>query len=138
MTDTLTGVSFHPGRAERDAASGVGAVDYRLQRRRTLADFRSGKVAPSEVCDAHPELLRVARNCTTPSNRACPVCGERGGLSSVHYVFGPRLPASGKLALDEHELERFARRSGDFAAYEVEVCTKCGWNHLLRRRPLES
>ena len=129
-------MGFHPGRAATDAESGVGAVDYRLQRRRTLSDLRAGRVAPSEVCDAHPELLRVARNCADMSKKKCPVCDRRGGMTSVHYVFGPRLPASGKLALNDAELQRFAQRSGDFAAYEVEVCAECGWNHLLQRRPL--
>jgi len=129
-------MAFHPEIAAKDAAAGVGTVDYRLQRRRTLADLKAGKVAPSEVCDAHPELLRVARNCASPSATACPVCAVVGYLSTVHYVFGTRLPASGKLALSEEELDRYLRLPGDFSAYQVEVCSECGWNHLIRRIPL--
>jgi hypothetical protein len=129
-------VVFHPGIASADAAAGVGEVDYRLQRRRLLADLRSGKVAPNEVCDAHPELMRVARNCDTVGGGSCPVCADNE-LAQVHYVFGPRLSAGGKLALSDAELRQYSKRSGSFAAYRVEVCSNCGWNHLLRRVVLD-
>lgn len=132
MAGTLLAVVFHPGIASSDAASGAGDVDYRLQRRALLTDLAAGKVAKHEVCDAHPELIRVARNCDTADGGSCPVCDVEG-LAWVHYVFGPRLPASGKLALTESELERYGKRSGTFAAYRVEVCGSCGWHHLLRR-----
>lgn len=129
-------MSFHPGRAAEDAAAGLGAVDFRLQRRRTLSDYRAGRLAASDVCDAHPELMRVARNCAVGSAKKCPVCDSKGTLSSVHYVFGPRLPASGKLALTEAEMDSYLKKPGDYAAYEVEVCASCGWNHLIQRIPL--
>lgn len=129
---TLLAVVFHPGIAATDAASGTGDVDYRLQRRALLADLEAGRIARHEICDAHPELVRVARNCETPGGGSCPVC-DFDGLAWIHYVFGPRLPASGKLALTETELDRYRQRSGDFAAYRVEVCASCGWHHLLRR-----
>ncbi|MCP3936948.1 MAG: DUF5318 domain-containing protein [Actinomycetia bacterium] len=123
---------FHPGIAAADSASGAGDVDYRLQRRALLADLEAGRVARHEVCDAHPELVRVANNCDTIDGGSCPVC-DRGEMALVHYVFGPRLAAGGKLALTEADLDRYGRRSGDFAAYRVEVCAGCGWNHLLCR-----
>ncbi len=120
----------------RDAAEGVGTVDYRLQRRRTLREVREGTIARNEVCDAHPELMRVARHSAPATGQDCPVC-EDHPLVSVTYVFGPRLPAGGKLALSSSDLERISNRSGTFASYEVEVCGGCGWNHLLRRSVLE-
>ncbi len=128
-------MTFHPGMAARDAADGVGAVDYRLQRRRLLSDIEAGLIAPSEACDIHPELLRVARNAAMPIGRECPLCDERH-LRLVAYVFGPRLGAGGKCVVNDDELQRLARRSGEFVAYEVEVCPECGWNHLVRRYPL--
>jgi len=110
-------------------------VDYRLQRRRLLADIEAGLVDRSEVCDIHPELLRVARNAATPIGRECPLC-EEGDLRLVAYVFGPRLGGGGKCVVNDDELQRLARRRGEFVSYEVEVCPECGWNHLVRRYPL--
>jgi hypothetical protein len=132
---SLSGVTFHPGMAARDAAAGVGTVDYRLQRRRLLADIDAGLVDRAEACDIHPELLRVARNAAMPFGRDCPLC--EGELRLVAYVFGPRLGGGGKCVVNDEELQRLARRSGDFVAYEVEVCPACGWNHLVRRYPLD-
>lgn len=129
-------MGFNPSIVAKDAADGVGAVDYRLQRRRTLREVREGIIARNEVCDAHPELLRVARNSAPETGKKCPIC-EDEQLVSVTYVFGPRLPAGGKLALSRTELDRIALRSGTFASYQVEVCGGCGWNHLLRRQVLE-
>ena len=129
-------MGFNPSVVARDAAAGIGAVDYRLQRRTTLREVREGIVARSEVCDAHPELLRVARHSAPETGEECPICEEHP-LVSVTYVFGPRLPAGGKLALNQTELDRIATRSGTFASYEVEVCGSCGWNHLLRRGVIE-
>lgn len=129
-------MGFNPSIVAKDAADGVGTVDYRLQRRRTLREVREGVVAKNEVCDAHPELLRVARNSAPSTGADCPICEEHK-LASITYVFGPRLPAGGKLALNQAELDRIATRSGTFASYQVEVCAGCGWNHLLRRQVLE-
>ena len=104
--------------------------------RRTLREVREGAVAKNEVCDAHPELMRVARSSAPETGEQCPLCEEHP-LVSVTYVFGPRLPAGGKLALDQVDIDRIATRSGTFASYQVEVCASCGWNHLLRRAVLE-
>ncbi|MDG2114585.1 MAG: DUF5318 family protein [Actinomycetota bacterium] len=130
-------MTFHPGIAARDAAAGVGTVDYRLQRRRLLADIESGLTDRSEACDIHPELLRVARNAAMPFGRDCPLCQD-GALKLVAYVFGPRLGGGGKCVVSDDELQRLAKRSGEFIAYEVEVCPDCGWNHLVRRYPLDN
>ncbi len=133
--DSLVRVTFHPSMAAADAAAGLGSVDYRLQRRRLLADIEAGLVARSEACDIHPELLRVARNAAAPYGRDCPLC-DAGDLRLVAYVFGPRLGGGGKCVVNDEELQRLAKRQGEFVAYEVEVCPECSWNHLVRRYPL--
>ncbi|WP_428115880.1 DUF5318 family protein [Candidatus Poriferisodalis sp.] len=112
-----------------------GSVDYRLRRRRLLADVEAGTVSRSEACDAHPDLIRAARNAAPPLGRDCPLCPD-GDLRIVGYVFGPRLGSGGKCVVSDAELQRLAQRNGNFVAYEVEVCPKCGWNHLIRRYPL--
>jgi hypothetical protein len=128
-------------------ASGVGAtsgtgtdrtgeVDYRLARAARLHGFRSGRLSRSEVCDAQTELLRNAHACSRRTRRACPICDDGTTLVEVTYVFGPRLPPSGRCITTPGELTDLAMRRGRFEAYVVEVCRECGWNHLVRSFPL--
>lgn len=112
-----------------------GSIDYRLARERTIMAYKSGEATRSEVCDAQSELMRNARECGTPSGVRCPICHE-GDLVEVLYVFGPRLPAAGRCIVTDGDLERIRRRKGNFTAYDVEVCPRCKWNHLLRTNPV--
>jgi hypothetical protein len=123
-------VTFRPS-AIRGASGAPGEIDYRLARQHLISEFRKGRLAQHEVCDAHPELIRNARFCSEPSRITCPIC-EDAKLVLVTYVFGPRLPASGLCITSKKELKAFARKGGDFAAYVVEVCPDCSWNHLAR------
>lgn len=118
-------------KAQPPDPTGSGEIDYRLARQRVLSEFREGALARHEICDAHPELRRAGAHVGVPTGDPCPVC-EEAELVRVTYVFGPRLPAHGRCVSSRGELARLARRKGDFAAYEVEVCTACAWNHLVR------
>ena len=113
------------------ANSAGGSIDYRLARERTIFAYKSGEATRSEVCDAQPELMRNAVNCGIPLGYRCPIC-HANSLVEVLYVFGPRLPAGGRCIVTNKDLERIRRWEGDFTAYDVEVCTDCKWNHLLR------
>lgn len=124
-------MGFLPGAVPRPSASTPGEIDYRLARQATLADYRAGKLARSDICDAHPELRRAGNEVGQPTGRTCPVCDETE-LASVRYVFGPRLPAHGRCITSDRELDRIAQRRGEFACYVVEVCPGCAWNHLER------
>lgn len=127
----LTDVSFGPG-ALRGAQPGTpGEIDYRLARQAVISEFRKGRLAQHDVCDAHPELRRAAQECREATREACPIC-EDANLVLVTYVFGPRLPAHGRCITSRTELRALAKRSGQFAAYVVEVCPACHWNHLAR------
>jgi hypothetical protein len=127
----LTGVTFGPG-ALRGAQPGTpGEIDYRLARQAVVSEFRKGRLAQHDVCDAHPELRRAATECSEPTRQLCPIC-EDANVVLVTYVFGPRLPAHGRCVTRKGELRTLARRSGDHAAYVVEVCPGCWWNHLAR------
>ncbi len=108
-----------------------GQVDYRLVRRHLIAEHRRGRLARHEVCDAHPELLRAAREVGEATRTDCPICEEEK-LVLVSYVFGPRLPAFGRCITSKAELQRFNARAGTYTCYVVEVCPGCGWNHLTR------
>jgi hypothetical protein len=128
-------VSFRPESlrgADDGVVRGPGQVDYRLARRHVVAEFKRGRLSRLDVCDAHPELLRAARNVGEASAEGCPIC-EEGQLVLVSFAFGPRLPPSGRCVTNGSELSRLARRVQELACYVVEVCPECSWNHLARR-----
>ena len=112
-------------------ADGPGEIDYRLARAAVLSEYRKGRIARHEICDAHPELARAARELGEPTRLDCPVC-EQHKVVLVSYVFGPRLPAFGRCISSKKELQAIAKRSGTFSCYVVEVCPACSWNHLAR------
>ncbi|CAN5516742.1 hypothetical protein BH10ACT1_BH10ACT1_06380 [soil metagenome] len=122
-------MSFRP-QAVR-GADGPGEIDYRLARQSVLSEFRKGRIAKHEVCDAHPELVRAAREVGDATAIDCPVCGD-AKVVLVSYVFGPKLPAFGRCITSRSELQAIAKRPGDFSCYVVEVCPECAWNHLAR------
>lgn len=119
----------------RGAPGGTpGEIDYRLARRHLVSEFKKGRLAQHEVCDAHPELVRAAREVGQPTSETCPIC-EDHALVLVSYVFGPRLPAFGRCVTSAKELRAFTKRKaseGGFTCYVVEVCPACHWNHLAR------
>jgi hypothetical protein len=124
-------VSFRPDAVRGAGSTGPGEIDYRLARRHLINEFKRGRLAKSEVCDAHPELVRAARQVGDVTTETCPIC-EDAPLVLVSYVFGPRLPAFGRCITKKSELRAFVKRNGDFSCYVVEVCTNCNWNHLAR------
>jgi hypothetical protein len=126
-------VSFGPEslRAAPVGQSLPGQIDYRLVRRHVVAEYHRGRLSRTDVCDAHPELLRAARNVGVATTQPCPIC-EDAELVHVSFVFGPRLPSHGRCISSRDELQKLARRPDDMACYVVEVCPSCSWNHLTR------
>jgi hypothetical protein len=118
-------------------------IDYSLAKRATPAALAAGGTTTTDVCDAHPYLLRAARFHGEPTERSCPIC-RRERLTHVTYVYGEELGQfSGRIKATA-ELEAMAREHGEFRVYVVEVCQGCSWNHLatsyllgdgVRRRP---
>ena len=88
-------MAFRPDTIRGAGTTGPGEIDYRLARQALISEFRKGRLARHEVCDAHPELRRAARECGEPTSLACPIC-ERAKVVLVSYVFGPRLPSHGR------------------------------------------
>lgn len=112
-------------------------IDYALARRRVLRDFRRGMLTTLDVCDAHPELMRVAEHHGKQTQRDCPICADsdtRTSLIEVNYLYGDGLKRSnGRPVTENNQLEE-ARKSGKtFHKYLVEVCCECKWNFLIRR-----
>lgn len=107
-------------------------VDYSLQRRALLRDYRTGRVGTWEVCDASPYLLSAARFHGEATEERCPIC-RREHLTHVNYVFGDELGPSAGQARARAELAALARRVREIRVYVVEVCRDCGWNHLVKQ-----
>ena len=104
-------------------------VDYGLARRATLASVLAGRTTVTDVCDAHPYLLRAAKFHGESTNARCPIC-RRANLTHVTYVYGDELGQYEGRVKRGPELAEMAAEYGEFRVYVVEVCQSCGWNHL--------
>jgi len=122
-----------------EATARTGSIDHRLARRHVVAEYKRGRLAKHEVCDAHPELVRAAEHASRETAQSCPIC-EDANVVLVSYVFGPRLPAFGRCVTSAEEMAKLAKRSASaaknggasFTCYVVEVCPACCWNHLAQ------
>lgn len=107
----------------------LATVDYTLAKRALLNDVRTGMTSWTDVCDAHPELMRAAKHVGEHSRRDCPVCSKTK-LRLVTYVYGDGLrEENGRVWPLDVGLSMAADRPGSWC-YVVEVCVECQWNHL--------
>jgi hypothetical protein len=126
----------YPGRVRSgtDPERGGGSlapIEYRLARERVVREHRKGRLSRLDICDAQPELIRVALHLGRATSDDCPICDEEK-LVHVTFAFGPRLPASGRAIGSPAEMASLARGAASITCYVVEVCTTCSWNHLVR------
>ncbi|HEX6887467.1 MAG TPA: DUF5318 family protein [Candidatus Nanopelagicales bacterium] len=113
-----------------DAERPRDVVSFALTRRAALESLRRGGAFSSDHCDADPNLLRAAKHHGEPAGRDCPVC-RKPDLVEVTWVYGAQLgPLSGS-ARASGQLPGMAHEYGRFRVYVVEVCQRCGWNHLV-------
>lgn len=131
-------MSFNPGASIRGAGSdpSTGSVDYRMARLAIVNEFKRGRLAQHEVCDAHPELRRAAANIARKTSEICPIC-EDAHLVLVTYAFGPHLPKQGYAVEDREDMNKVRRTTTQCTCYVVEVCAECGWNHLVQTFPVQ-
>ena len=115
-------------------ASG-GEIDYRLARDAAVREFKKGRLSGADVCDAHPELKRAAKNLGQSTEIDCPIC-EKSKVVLLSYVFGPRMPPHGRCVSSAAEMASLGSGSSQLTCYVVEVCPECSWNHLSRQRTL--
>ncbi|NND75220.1 MAG: DUF5318 family protein [Ilumatobacter sp.] len=128
-------MSFSVGALRGSVGGARGIVDHRLARRMLISEVKKGRVRVESVCDAHPELIRAARNVGTQTSTQCPIC-EVADLKLVTYVFGHGLPAQGHCVSTAKQMRKLNDRAGEANAYVVEACIECRWNHLLRVLPV--
>ncbi|MFV0309270.1 MAG: DUF5318 family protein [Desertimonas sp.] len=116
--------------ALRGVGAGRAQIDHRLARQHLINEFHRKRLSQDQVCDAHPELIRAAKNVGTPTSVPCPICEDDDGLRLVTYVFGARLPAHGRCVSTAKEMRQLDRRRDELTAYVVEACVQCHWHHL--------
>ena len=104
-------------------------VDYGLARRAALAAVLAGRSTVTDVCDAHPYLLRAAKFHGEPTDKTCPIC-RKARLTHVTYVYGDELGRYEGRVKQSPELDEMAAEYAEFQVYVVEVCQSCAWNHL--------
>ena len=93
----------------------AGVIDYRLARRASSSEYRKGRLARHEVCDAHPELLRAAAVRQRADRRWSARSARTTDVVLVTYVFGPRLPALGRCITTKAELAKLAKGRSQLA-----------------------
>jgi len=116
------------------SADVTAEVEYRLVRNGLVREVAKGRLLKTDVCDAHPELLRAARNVGRRTKEPCPIC-VTCTLVTVTFVFGAKLPAGGRCPGTVAELKALCRRPEPVLCYEVEVCPECSWHHLMKKYP---
>ena len=105
-------------------------IDYSLARRALLAALFGGRATATDVCDAHPYLLRAAKFHGEPTSEQCPVC-RKEPLTHVTYTYGDALgqysgrikatrPARGSLLADFAASPRSTTARGCFDRYAVD------------------
>jgi hypothetical protein len=116
----------------RTSTANGAVVEFGLVRHALLAKVAAGTIRYEDVCDAHPELLRAAKNLGRKTGETCPVCSDVE-LVEVTYVFGARLPSGGTCPTTRAELLKLERREEPVQCYAVEVCVGCSFHHLVRK-----
>lgn len=112
--------------------SAASSVDYTLRKQSILRDFHCGRLSRYDVCDAHPEIKRIAKNVGEKTRSDCPICG-REKLRLLNFVFGERLGNdNGRVFPTAAIFNGLREKYAPFTCYVVEVCIGCNWNQLIR------
>ena len=123
-------MSFTPSSTRvGSSADHVGVVSYRLARQRMIDSFTSGHHSTEEVCDAQPELRRVAHAFGVALPEPCPIC-DGDELVTVNFAFGPGLPKAGRVLADLKEMRQLGTRGKPSTCYLIEVCRPVSYTHL--------
>ncbi|WP_297006406.1 DUF5318 family protein [uncultured Corynebacterium sp.] len=109
------------------------SVDHDLDRRRTLRALARGEITRAAVCDATREVRATAEVLGVPAGPACPVCGA--DLRETQWIHGTAIGEKSGTARSLAEIRQLLsvlRAGEEVTVHTVEVCLRCGWNHLHR------
>lgn len=109
------------------------SVDHELDRRRTLRALFRGEISRTEACDATREARSSAEVLGVSIGRTCPVCGA--DLRETQWIHGTAIGEKSGTARSLAEIRQLLsvlRGGEELTVHTVEVCLRCGWNHLLR------
>ena len=95
-----------------------------------MAEYRKGRLAQHDVCDAHPELRRAAAQASEPTSMPCPICDD-ANVVLVTYAFGDQLPPSGRCITAKGELAKLAKGARRLNGYVVR-CARVPLEPLAR------
>lgn len=95
----------------------------------TLRDYREGKIPRDEVCDADFLLKAAGEHHGEDSPRPCPVCEST--MRDVLWIYGENLGRRSGTARSAAQIDAIVAAAGPVTVHRVEVCLRCGWNHLL-------
>ena len=110
---------------------GLDWVSHGLDRMRVLRSLVDGSIGPTEAQDAPRSLIDSAEVLGFQRNEPCPVCGKPT-LYGVYWVYGEQLGERSGTARAAAEITAFIDSGVHLDVHEVEVCTSCRWNHLVR------
>lgn len=105
-------------------------IDHSLERRDAIYEIRRTGGFHFDGNDTDPYLIRAANHYGVDTNRDCPICSVTK-LSDLTYVYSRELGYFSGRIYAKAELPRIARQYGFLRVFHVEVCTGCGWNHVL-------
>lgn len=108
----------------------INEVSHGWQRRNALRRWKAGELSLDEVTDADPRLRSAAKYHGWSIPDPCPVCGK-AELQQVRWVYGDNLGWRSGSARSEEEIERMVAENGPVTVHVVEVCQRCGWNHIV-------
>ncbi|MDO5735320.1 MAG: DUF5318 family protein [Propionibacteriaceae bacterium] len=60
----------------------------------------------------------------------CPICADER-MMTLNYIFGEQLGQYSGRIKPPAEPEEMQNEFGEFKVCVVEVCTECGWNHMI-------
>lgn len=107
----------------------IGEVSHEWQRRMTLRGFHSGAVRRDDICDADFLLKAAGKHHGSAAQRPCPVCTAE--MREVLWIYGENLGRRSGTARSAEEIDSIVSDVGPVTVHRVEVCQRCGWNHLL-------
>jgi len=106
-----------------------GEVSHEWERRAVLRDFQAGRVQREELCDADFLLKAAGRHHGVDSARPCPIC--EAVMRDVLWIYGDNVGRRSGTARSIDEIDGIVAEVGPVTVHRVEVCERCGWNHLL-------